>query len=54
MTKAKYLRLTLDIRFDKDGDVCVSYEGTNTDTHALGDFIVKASRRPKVRTTKLF
>ncbi len=54
LTATKAVRLSLDIRFDKDGDVVVSYEGVNADSEALGDFIVKALAASEGKTTKLF
>jgi transcriptional regulator with XRE-family HTH domain len=54
LTASKHLRIALDVRLDKDGDVCVSYEGSSTDMNALGDFVVKALATAEGSTTKLF
>jgi transcriptional regulator with XRE-family HTH domain len=53
MTKA--LRISIDVRLDKDGDVVISYEGSDLNSNALGDFIVKALAAAEGhKLTKLF
>jgi hypothetical protein len=54
MQENKRMKITLDIRLDKDGGFTVAYSGTDPNTHDLADTIVKALAAAEgLETTKI-